>query len=64
MQLPKKYSVLYGGKFNNEKQRYTNDENTAFKWSVKYNGIMYIDTRYNAKLRLYWYLWRKNEYNK
>lgn len=62
MQLPKQYFVLYGGKFNNEKQRYTNDEDTVLKWSVKYNGTVYIDTRYKAKLRLYWYLWRKKEY--
>lgn len=55
---PYLFTVIFEGGF-----KQTNDENTAFKWEVKYNGTTYIDTRYKARLRLYWYLWRKKEYN-
>lgn len=61
MELPKEFTVIYKDAKGNSKQRETNDENTAFKWECKYNGTTYIDTRYKAKLRLYWYLWRKKE---
>ena len=59
MELPKKYFVLYKDSKGNSKQRFTNDITAAEKWEIKYKGTIYIDTRYKAKLRLYWYLWRK-----
>lgn len=63
MQLPKLYSVFYTDKNGKRKFKETNNEQTALNWELKYNGTIYIDTRYKAKLRLYWYLWRKKEYN-
>ena len=61
---PYLYTVIYKDKKDNFKHKYTNDENTALNWKCRYNGEIYIDTRYKAKLRLYYYLWRKNEYSK
>ena len=63
MEEPKKYFVLYGGKNNNSKQRFTNEENTALKWASIYRGTVYIDNRFEAKKRLYFYLLRKKMYN-
>lgn len=51
------YTVVYGSKY-----RQTNNIETALKWVTKYNGVLWEDVRYNARLRLYWYLWRKKEY--
>ena len=55
-------TVLYTDKKGNCKFRQTNDSDTAQKWEIKYNGDIYVDTRYKAKKRLYWYLWRKENY--
>lgn len=63
MNLPKEFTVIWRDKKDNIKQFETNDENTAFNKSIRVDGTVYIDTRYKAKLRLYWYLWRKKEYN-
>ena len=63
MNLPKEFTVIWGDKKDNIKQFETNDKNTAFNKSIRVEGTVYIDTRYKAKLRLYWYLWRKKEYN-
>lgn len=60
MELPKQYTVIYN-KNGKNCYSFTNSEDTAFKWSIKLNGVIYIDTRYKAKLRLYWYLWRKKD---
>jgi len=59
---PTKKPYLYTVLYNGNKFRQTDNENTALKWSVKYNGQTYIDVRYKARLRLYWYLWRKENY--
>lgn len=63
MNLPKEFTVIWRDKKDNTKQFETNDKNTAFNKSIRVEGTVYIDTRYKAKLRLYWYLWRKKEYN-
>ena len=63
MNLPKEFTVIWRDKKDNIKQFETNNENTAFNKSIRVEGTVYIDTRYKAKLRLYWYLWRKKEYN-
>lgn len=63
MNLPKEFTVIWRDKKDNIKQFETNDKNTAFNKSIRVEGTVYIDTRYKAKLRLYWYLWRKKEYN-
>ena len=63
MNLPKEFTVIWRDKKDNIKQFETNDKNTAFNKSIRVDGTVYIDTRYKAKLRLYWYLWRKKEYN-
>lgn len=63
MNLPKEFTVIWRDKKDKSRHFETNDENTAFNKSMKVNGTVYIDTRYKAKLRLYWYLWRKKEYN-
>lgn len=63
-QVPKQFFLLYKDSKGIFKERHTNYENTALKWKYKYGGEVYIDTRYKAKLRLYWYLWRKNNQNK
>lgn len=59
---PMLLTVIYQDKKGNTKFRQTNDSDTANKWEYKYDGEIYVDTRYKAKLRLYWYLWRKNKY--
>lgn len=63
MELPKLYTVIYKDSKGNSKYFYTNDNNTAEKKAALNDGEVYIDTRYKARLRLYWYLWRKKEYN-
>lgn len=63
MDLPKKFTVIYSNSKGENVYKYTNDGQTAFKWEYKYKGTTYIDLRYKAKLRLYWYLYRKNEYS-
>lgn len=62
MEIPKQYTVIYKDAKGNNKHRETNEVDTADKWKIKYDGVTWIDTRYKAKLRLYWYLWRKKEY--
>jgi len=62
MELPKEFTAIYKDKKGNTKYKYTNDETTAVIWRFRYDAEVYKDTRYKAKLRLYWYLWRKKEY--
>ena len=62
MELPKEYFVIYKDSKGKVKDYYTNNVDTAEKKAMLNSGIVYTDTRYKAKLRLYWYLWRKKEY--
>ena len=48
----------YGAK----KYKYNGQILTVKQWELLYNGTIYEDTRYQAKKRLYWYLWRKQNY--
>ena len=59
MNLPKLYTVIWRDKNGKAKHFETNNEETAEKKTIINNGQTYIDTRYKAKLRLYWYIWRK-----
>lgn len=66
MEQPKKFTVLsWSEKKKDHEHKHTNDENTALNYKIRMaakNGDaeMYIDTRYEAKLRLYKYFQRKN----
>jgi hypothetical protein len=58
---PMLLTVIYKDTKGNTKFRQTNNSDTANDWECKYDGEIYVDTRYKAKLRLYWYLWHKKE---
>jgi hypothetical protein len=62
MKPPKQYAVIYKDNKGKGKHKETNNEQTVMNWGLKFEGEVYIDTRYEAKKRLYWYLWRKKEY--
>ena len=51
MNKPKEFIVFYNGKHFE-----TNNEQLAHKKAIAYGGTVYIDTRYNAKVRLFNYL--------
>jgi len=53
---PKQFFALWRNKKGNFIQFYTDCEILGFKKSVLNEGTLYIDTRYQAKLRLYNYL--------
>jgi len=63
MRKPREFMVLsgIGGKL---KEFHTDNEDLARKKAILNNGQVWIDTRYKAKLRLYWYLVRKEMYAK
>lgn len=63
MRKPRRFLTLYhiGDKL---KEFWTDDESLAEKRAILRNGTVWIDTRYKAKLRLYWYLRRKELYAK
>lgn len=48
--------VIYSNSKGVVKYRGTNDSDTADRLSIRYNGEVYIDNRYKAKLRLYNYI--------
>lgn len=66
MQKPYLYTVFYRDENGKSNFKETDNEQTALNWEIKYNGTCYIDTRYEAKKRLYWHLWRttRNESSK
>lgn len=55
MKLPYQYSVLWADKKGDLKVFETNDELRALKVEVKHQGTTYIDTRFDAKMRLFIY---------
>ncbi len=63
MRKPRRFMVLsgVGGKL---KEFHTDDESLAERRAILNNGQVWIDTRYKAKLRFYWYLRRKELYTK
>ena len=62
MKLPKQFFALWKDPKGKWHQFDTNDQNTAEKKSAINDGEIYIDLRYKAKLRLYWFLVRKQLY--
>lgn len=56
MEKPYLLHVVYTNTKGETVERLTNDSDTAQKWEVKYNAVIYCDTRYKARLRLYNYL--------
>jgi len=63
MQLPNEFMVLWKNAKGENCSKETNSLKVAQTLEMVNNGTIYIDTRYKAKVRLYWYLWRKKEYN-
>ena len=57
-------TVIYTNNKGVKVVRQTNNDYTAQKWETKFDGEIYVDTRYKARRRLYWYLWRKENYKK
>lgn len=62
MKLPKQFFALWKDSKGKWHQFDTNDQNTAEKKAAINDGEIYIDLRYKAKLRLYWFLVRKQLY--
>lgn len=62
-QFPKEYTVIWKDAKEKFKFFMTDNSDLAFKKEVLNEGTTYIDTRYKAKLRLYFYLLRKQLYN-
>lgn len=62
MKLPKQFFALWKDAKGKWHQFDTNDQNTAEKKAAINDGEIYIDLRYKAKLRLYWFLVRKSLY--
>lgn len=62
MKLPKQFFALWKDGKGKWHQFDTNDQNTAEKKAAINDGEVYIDNRYKAKLRLYWFLVRKQLY--
>lgn len=62
MKLPKQFFALWKDPKGKWHQFDTNDQNTAEKKAAINDGEIYIDLRYKAKLRLYWFLVRKQLY--
>jgi hypothetical protein len=62
MKQPKEFFVLYKNKKGEFKDFWTNDAETAERVSTIRCGTVYVDTRYKAKVRLHWYLVRKEMY--
>lgn len=60
MNEPKRFYTLSKNKKDKFIHRYSNDENQCINWKAKYGGEVYIDTRYNARVRLYNYLVSKS----
>lgn len=56
MQKPYLYTVIYKNARGKNVFFETNDENTALRKEVIKDGTTYIDTRYEAKVRLFNYL--------
>lgn len=61
MKKPRRFLVFYHH-MGRIKDFYTDNENTAKRKAVFCNGTYWVDTRYEAKLRLYGYLKRKELY--
>jgi hypothetical protein len=53
MNKPYLLHVVYKNKQGKTIERLTNDSDTAQKWESKFDGVIYCDTRYKARLRLY-----------
>jgi hypothetical protein len=64
MKLPKQFFALWKDSKGKWHQFDTNDQNTAEKKAAINDGEVYIDNRYAAKKRLYWYLVRVALYGK
>lgn len=62
MKEPKQFFALWKDPKGKWHQFDTNNEDVAYKKAVLNDGEIYIDNRYKAKLRLYWYLIRKALY--
>ncbi len=56
MQKPYLLHVVYKNKQGKTIERLTNDRDTAIFWEIKYNAVIYCDTRYKARLRPYNYI--------
>jgi hypothetical protein len=62
MEYPKQFFALWKDTKGKWHQFDTNNEDAAAKKAVINDGEIYIDNRYAAKLRLYYYLLRKQLY--
>lgn len=62
MQLPKQFFALWKDPKGKWHQFDTNNQDVAEKKAAINDGEIYIDLRYKAKLRLYWFLVRKQLY--
>lgn len=56
MQKPFEYFVLWRNKKNKLQQFNTDCDHTALMIATRRNGTAYIDNRYEARMRLYYYL--------
>ena len=64
MQKPKLFTVIYKDSKGSNKYFETDNEETAQRKAILSNGQTWIDVRYKAKKRLYYYLLRKQMYTK
>jgi len=62
MPLPKQFFALWKDPKGKWRQFDTNNQDVAEKKAAINDGEIYIDLRYKAKLRLYWFLVRKKLY--
>lgn len=64
MELPKLYTVIYKDDKGKFKYFFSNNLDLCEKKAALNDGDIYIDNRFAAKVRLYWFLVRKQLYPK
>jgi hypothetical protein len=63
MEFPKLYTVIWRDEKEKNQFFFTDNADLAFKKEALNDGTTYIDNRYRAKRRLYFYLLRKQLYS-